>query len=296
MSLMIRRRWVVCICAVLLEACTVPGTVPIGSAIEPPAGWLHGDGIAFSRRAWWRQFEDPVLDALVEEGLRGNLDLRQADDRIAEARELWRAESGSAWPTVSAGATMARSRQISEVSGRPYDSTGEQGVLQVSYELDLWGKIESMKGAAAASYEAARASRDAAELTIASTIASTYIALRASDARLALDRQTLESRQRSLAVNQARFRTGYGSSLEVAQAELEMRATALTIPQDMLATERLERALDVLLARPPGAIERGRPFDDLVEPPMPSAGLPSELLQRRPDIAVAEWQLLASDS
>ncbi|HSV44282.1 MAG TPA: efflux transporter outer membrane subunit [Ramlibacter sp.] len=268
----------------------------LAAIAPPPAQWQAAAGTAPLQRQWWLGFGDPVLARLVDEALVRNIDLRQAVARLAEARALARVQDAAAWPALDFGLGAERSRSLSDVTGRPFASTQYQTQFVASYEVDLWGRIADLRQAADANSEATAAARDAVALSVAATVASSYIHLRALDARLDLARRTLVSRERSLALTLSRLQRGYGSGLESAQAEAELRATAQTIPQLELAIEHLERALDVLLARTPGSIERGVPLLALTDPGLPAAGLPSALLRRRPDIAAAELQLVAADA
>jgi NodT family efflux transporter outer membrane factor (OMF) lipoprotein len=140
------------------------------------------------------------------------------------------------------------------------------------------------------------AARDAAALSVAAATASAYIGLRALDERLDLARRTLVSREAALSLARSRQQQGYASKLELAQAESEYRATAQAVPQLELAASRTEHALRVLLGATPGAVERGTTLSAIALPALPDAGLPSALLQRRPDVAASEAQLVASDA
>jgi outer membrane protein, multidrug efflux system len=279
----------------LLEACT---TAPSTTArpVEVPETWLAVDGRRPLEREWWASFGDPVLVRLVDEALTRNLDLRQAAARVIEAQALVGAQRGASSPSLDAVAGASRARSISEVNGLPHLATGHQALFQASYEVDLWGKASAITAAAEASKEAARTTRDAIALSVVASVASGYISLRALDAQLELTRLTLISRERSLALTRSRQEHGYGSALESAQAEAELRATAQVVPQLELAIQRQQRALNLLLARPPSPVERGLALGSIRAMGVPSAGLPSELLRRRPDIASAEYLVVAADA
>jgi multidrug efflux system outer membrane protein len=285
--------------AALLQACAPVVPAPEPREIPPPPQWLSNverGGHGAVERGWWAGFGDPVLSALVDEALSRNLDLRQAGARLAEVRAMDEAQRGATLPSLDLGVGGARSRSISEVTLKPYLSTGHQSLFQAAYEIDLWGKLDALTAAADANSVATLAARDAVALSVAVTVASGYIHLRALDAQLELAHRTLASRERSLALTRSREQRGYGNALESAQAEAELRATAQAIPQFEAAAQRQERALNVLLARPPGPIARGIPLLELGLRELPDAGLPSTLLRRRPDIASAEWQLAAADA
>jgi outer membrane protein, multidrug efflux system len=279
----------------LLPSCaTAPP--PSNSATPVPPAWLGAGGATPVERDWWRGFADPVLDTLIDEALKRNLDLRQATARLAEAGALAQAQHGAALPSLDLIAGAARSRSLSEVAGQPYFSTGHQSQFQAAYEVDLWGRVAALNAAADAGTQAGRVARDAVALSVAASTASGYFNLRAIDAQLDLAQRTLISREKSLALIRSRHERGYASALELAQAEAELRATAQAIPQWELAAQRQERALNVLLARPPGPIDRGAPLLSLIARGLPQAGVPSELLRRRPDIVSAELQVAAADA
>lgn len=281
--------------AALLPACTTSTTTP--SALpEPPAAWQEPTGREQVTADWWTAFGDPVLTGCVQRALAHNTDLRLASARIAEVRALGDIQHASELPSVDLGAGASRSRSVSAVSGQPYLSTAWQAQFQAAYEVDLWGRVRALGDAADATLRASVASRDAAALSVAAATAAAYIGLRALDERLALARRTLQSREAALGVARSRQQQGYASKLELSQAEAEYRATAQALPSLELSTRRQAHALLLLMGEVPGAVERGAELSALRLPPVPDAGVPSELLRRRPDIAVAEAQVVASDA
>lgn len=280
--------------ALLLAACTAP-EVSRPDPVAMPAAW-SASGSGAVEPGWWRAFGDPVLQRLVEEALARNTDLRLAGARLAEAQSLSEAQHGADWPNVEFALGAQRSRTINPVTRRPYDASALQPQFQAAYEVDLWGRIAALDRAADAGLAASAYAREAAALSVASTTAGAYLGLRALDARLAVARDTLASRQAAVNLARSRERQGYTSKLELAQAEAEYRATAQVVPQLALAVSRQEHALGVLLARAPGPIERGLPLEQITLAPLPATGLPSELLRRRPDIAASEAQVAASDA
>ena len=279
----------------LLSACaSVP---PPPERPEPPAAWRDAPGAGIAvQRDWWRGYNDPVLAELVERGLRDNTDLRLAAARVAEARALLAAQGAAQWPSLDLAASATRSRSLSAVSGRAVVSEVTQPQFQAAFELDLWGRLDALTDAARANLLASETGADAVRLGIAAAVAQAYLGLRAGDARLAVAQRTLASREGALKVAQRRFDTGYSSRLELAQAQAEYRATAQVVPQLQLAIRRQEDALSVLLGDAPQALPRGRELVDIAAPALPDAGVPSQLLRRRPDIAQAEAQIAAADA
>jgi outer membrane protein, multidrug efflux system len=279
----------------LLSSCAI-APAPVNVEVPLPTAWLGASGALSVEVNWWRGFGDPVLERLIDEALKRNLDLRQASARLAEVQALATAQHGAALPSLDFTAGGARSRSISDVSGRPYLATGHQLQFQAAYEADPWGRVAALSAAADTGADAVRMARDAVALSVAANVASSYLHLRLIDAQLELAHKTLASREKSLALTRSRHEQGYASALEWAQAQAELRATAQAIPQWELAAQRQERVLNVLLARPPGPVDRGVPLLRLTARGVPDAGLPSELLLRRPDISSAERQVAAADA
>lgn len=264
--------------------------------VSPPAAWLEASGSDPVRADWWTAFGDPVLGALVAEALEKNTDVRLASARVTEARALVAVQKGAELPTLEIAAGATRADAISPVSRRPFYSGSTQDQFQASYEIDLWGRLRALSEASDARLNASIGTRDAMALSVASMTAATYINLRALDERLDLARQTLASREAAVSFARARQVHGYASKLELSQAESEYHATAQVVPQLELAISKTEHALCVLLGRPPGVVIRGASLSSLKLPPLPAAGLPSELTRRRPDIASSEALVVASDA
>ncbi|MCE4553903.1 efflux transporter outer membrane subunit [Pelomonas cellulosilytica] len=281
--------------ALVLAACAQP---PVASVPPPatPAQWRNAAGSEALRTDWWQGFGDATLTRLIGEALAHNQDLRQAAARVAEARAMAAAQHAAFWPTLDAGAGATRSRSVSDVTLKPYLSTGHQELFQAAYEVDLWGRIDALARAADNGEEASRAARDAVALSVAATVAQTYIGLLELDAQLDLAKHTLASRERSLTLVRQRRDAGYASALELAQAEADRHAGAQALPQLARALERQEAQLNLLLGRASGPVERGGGLAALQPCAVPDAGLPSELLRRRPDLRAAELQVVASDA
>jgi NodT family efflux transporter outer membrane factor (OMF) lipoprotein len=279
-----------------LQGCATHDATPPSAFVTAPSAWMAPDGVVQLRSDWWNGFGDPVLSRMVDQALQGNLDLRQAVARLAEARALATAQGAASFPTLDFGAGYDRARSISDVTLHPYFATEHAFEFQAAYEVDLWGRISDLEKAANANSDAVSAARDAVALSVAASVASGYISLLALDAQLDVARRTLASRERSLALVRSRERSGYGSALESAQAEAELRGTAQTIPRLELAIEGQERALNVLLAQPPEPVERGSTLLALTVSGPADAGVPSQLVRRRPDIASAERHVVAADA
>ncbi|WP_170285903.1 efflux transporter outer membrane subunit [Propionivibrio limicola] len=252
---------------------------------------------------WWSLFADPVLDALIAEALVHNADAKIAAARVLEARALSNLADTSRYPTVSAGFNANRTKS-SELGTYPLGTmpriqNDHVATLDVSYELDLWGKYRRASEAARADLFAAESARESVRLSLTAQVAQQYFTLIAADGQVAIAKRTLASRSETLALFTKRFAAGTLSEYALHQQVAEHAATRSQLATLQQAHDRAESALTILLGRSPRevmerTIERGKPaaVADLIVP----AGLPSELLLRRPDLREAEQQLVAANA
>jgi NodT family efflux transporter outer membrane factor (OMF) lipoprotein len=263
--------------------------------VVPAATWRTDAGPAAPLdKTWWRGFGDPVLAALVDKALANNSDIAIAAARVREARANERLARAQLLPTLDAGAGAGRSRSVSAF-GTPSVQTFAQPQLQAGYEVDLFGRLADSASAARSGYLASEAARDATRLSVAGATASLYITLLGLDARLAVARDTLAARGNALRLATSRDRAGYSPRLELQQAQAEYDATAQIIPQIEASIARAEDGLSTLVGDVPAPVTRGVRLEALTTPAVPE-GLPSTLLDRRPDIAQAANQLTAADA
>jgi multidrug efflux system outer membrane protein len=252
---------------------------------------------------WWVVFQDPVLDKLVDEALAANRDLKAAAQRIEQARAQVAIARSAQWPDAGIQYDASRSR-ASERSSVPLPadaltSTSHRLVLAASWELDFWGKYRRASEAARAELAASEAGRDAVRNSLVGDVARGYFTLRALDRRLEILELTRTGREKSLELQKLRLDAGVVSELEYRQVESDLRAAIALVPVVRQQRTVQEGALAVLLGRSPrevfGAeIPRGIPVNPVaVEVP---AGLPSELLLRRPDIRQSEERLHAENA
>ena len=252
---------------------------------------------------WWSLYADPVLDALIGEALEHNADAQVAAARVLEVRAQARIADADLYPTVSAGFTGKRTKSSElgtfPVGSMPRIQTDHVATLDVSYELDLWGKYRRASEAARAQLFAAESARESVRLSLTAQVAQQYFAVLATDAQLAVARRMLATRDETLALFNRRYEAGSLSEYALHQAVAEQAATRSQVAALQQTLERNESALAVLLGRSPrqvmeSAVERGAPppVTDLVVP----AGLPSDLLLRRPDLREAEQQLIAANA
>ena len=280
----------------LLAGCAAPKPQLRSEAlVTPPAGWR--DGVASSGEvtaAWWRSFNDPALSAIVETALANNTDIAIAATRVAAARAEYRLARAQGLPDVGATLAGGRDQDVNPGFGvLEQQTTGEVGVA-IAYDVDLFGRLAATTASATASLLATEAARDNVRLAIVAAAANGYITLRGLDAQLLVLRDTLQARADELRVANRRAEIGYGTRLDLAQAEAAYHATEQQIPATKLAIARQEDGLSLLLGSNPRDIERGGELDQLFAPEVPLS-LPASLLRARPDIAEAERQLVATD-
>ncbi|WBS01989.1 efflux transporter outer membrane subunit [Pseudoduganella sp. SL102] len=285
--------------AAALAGCAAKVGAPPASQLQVPAQWRapipEGATALPVDAQWWQGFGDPALAALVTAALANNGDLRLARERIEDYRARVRAAAAAQQPTLSFDTSPARARALSPATGRPYVANAFQAEFQAAYEIDVWGRLANATEAAAATLRGEQASLDAVALSIAANVATGYLNLRGLDAQLELARATLQLRERSRDLARRQFEVGYSSRLEWLQAQAEYDTAAEQVPQLQRQIFEQENALSLLAGASPGAIARGKALAELVPPPVP-AGLPSDLLRRRPDIARAEQAIAAASA
>ncbi|MBX3746963.1 MAG: efflux transporter outer membrane subunit [Verrucomicrobiae bacterium] len=252
---------------------------------------------------WWELFEDPVLEGYLREALENNWDVRIAAARVLEAAASLRGVQSGWYPTVAAGGdwTTARTSRRGP-AGLPdsADAVREYGSAFVSmpgYELDLWGRLRRATEAARARLLAVRENQSVVRQTLVAEVASRYLTLGELDEELEIALRTLEVRQSSLTLTLSREEGGVASLQDVHQAEVLVAAARAVVSDIRRAIEQAEHALSFLLGRAPGPVARGSrtaalPLGRLAIP----AGLPSELLERRPDIRAAEQGLVGANA
>jgi multidrug efflux system outer membrane protein len=290
------------ILAMTLAGCTIGPDYKRPEADLPKDFGVAQSGVAAPQR-WWVVFSDPILDRMEDEALERNHDLRAAAERIEEARAQLGIARADQLPTVGIDASYNRNR-ASQLGAFPLppdalESHTHRAVLALSWELDFWGKYRRATEAARAELAASEFGRNAVRSTLVGDVARGYFALRALDRRLEALERTVLSRNKSLELQQLRLDAGVVSELELRQVESDMRAAQAAVPVVRQQRSRQESALAVLLGRSPrevfeASIERGTTATPpAIEVP---AGLPSDLLLRRPDLREAEERLHAANA
>jgi multidrug efflux system outer membrane protein len=275
--------------------------------VELPAAWKESAPRFAEDGRWWRIYADPLLDALLDESLQKNQDLVIAAARVDEARALVGEIEAGLLPTVDARGGATR-QQVSTRTATfppgglfPREYSSYRATINVSYELDLFGRIRASADAARAELAASEASRDTVRLALAAQVAKAYFTLRALDEQVSLTRQTLALREDALKLQRKRFDGGVISEFDFRQLEADTAATRAQLPPLERDREREEAALSVLLGRSPrevfeSPVQRAGAQEQKPSAPVLPAGMPSELLLRRADLVEAEQRLVAANA
>jgi multidrug efflux system outer membrane protein len=294
-----RKPLAIVLLALLANGCMV-GPDYVRPPADAPAAWRlsEQDARDLANTAWWEQFADPVLNDLVVTALRENKDLLIATARVEEFAGNYGFVRAGLFPQLGAGFEARRQRDASAViigagSGQTYDSYN--AVLNASWEIDIWGRIRRQTESARAQLLASEEGRRGVILSLVGSVAGAYVNLRDLDRQLEIARATAKARGESYEIFKLRFEGGVISVLELSQNRSQYEEALATIPPLEKAIAQQENGLSVLLGRNPGPIARGKDIDQLVLPAIP-AGLPSDLLERRPDLRRAEQNLIAANA
>jgi len=287
--------------ALVLAGCAV--TQPKPPQLDLPAPTATAEQNALLEK-WWVAFNDPVLTALIEEGLANNLDLKAALARIDLARSNVLLAQSSLYPRVDLNAGGSRSRpsqRSAAAAGFAIPASNDYVVsLDMSYELDLWGKYRSGALAAANDLVASQYYRQTVRITVAADVARAYFQLRAADALLAVLEDTRKTRADTVQLQADRFEGGVIGQYDLSQAQAELSAVIADIARARQSIENLQSAIATLTGRSPRevfapTVARGASIEAATSVPALPSGLPSDLLERRPDIRRAEAELASSD-
>jgi len=291
------------VAAALLGGCAIGPNYKRPSVAEPPTfrGQATAEAASLADAPWWEVFQDPSLKALIQEALRNNYDVRIAAARVQEARANLSVARSDLYPSFDYSGGVSRSKVGPGIQGRPGGPVPNatnfySATMSASWELDIWGRIRRSNEAARATLLATEDGRRGVWLTLVSDLAQAYFELLALDVRLQIARNSTDAYQRTYDLFLDRFNLGAASKLETSRAQGALGEAQANIPQlesDIVAKENQIR---ILLATVPGPILRGKPmYDQPVVPAVP-AGLPSALLERRPDLRQAEQQLVSANA
>jgi multidrug efflux system outer membrane protein len=286
----------VCLACAVLTGCA--SRAPIAEApprVELPAGWTAAgtpDPRASLDKHWWQRFGSPELTQLVDEGQSGNLELAGALARVRQAEAGARIAGVALLPTANFYSGANRAVPIGGGSA----STSADSTLQVSYEVDFWGKNKASVASAQASLAANRFDRETVALTVTSGIVSTYLQVLSLRDRLAVAREHVANAEHVLALVEAQKSAGAASSLDLARQRSAVAQRKADLPDLMQQEREAQAALAILLGKAPQTFSVGQQGLGTINLPEVSPGLPSELLSRRPDIRRAEADLAAANA
>lgn len=294
--------------ALLLTGCTVGANyhrpaIQTPDTFRAPTPVPHADSASLADLKWWEVFKDEQLQELERTALAQNYDLRDAVARVEAARANLGITRSNQFPNFDAAGNVSTTR-FSRNGQTPLPSSfiafqnrtfGEATLSLLSFELDIWGRLRRATEAARANLLGADENRKAVVTTLVSDVASAYFSLRELDYQLEISRRTLATRQESLELIKKRRTGGVATLLDLRQGEQLVYTAAETIPTLQEQIEQSENQINLLLGKNPGEVKRGRSLTDQELPDVPP-GLPSALLERRPDIRAAEQNLIAANA
>ena len=292
-----------------LSSCTVGPNyhrpvVQTPQAFHAPEPLPDSQAASFADLKWWEVFRDEELQSLIRRALEKNYDLRDAVTRVELAQANLGITRSDQFPQATGSGDVNFTR-LSRNGAFPLPTAlvpsqnrnwGQSQLNLLSFEVDLWGRLRRATEAARASLLSAEENRKAVITTLVSDVATQYFTLREFDAQLEIARQTVETRQQALALTTSRRDHGIATDLDVTQAEQLVDTADVTISTLQQQIEQTENQITLLLGENPSGIVRKISFDENALPPEVPAGLPSALLQRRPDIRAAEHNLIAANA
>ncbi len=302
-----KRALILALC-VVASGCTVGPNYKRPSVAAPPAfrgadGPAPSDTASLADLPWFEVFKDAELQALIRAALANNYDLRDAVTRVDAARAVAGITRSNQFPTFGASGEVYVNR-LSRDAATKLPATilpnqdrnfGQSGLNLLSFEVDLWGKLRRSTEAARAELLAAEENRKTVATVLVSDVAAAYFSLRELDKALEISQRTLKTREDSLGLVKTRQAGGVATLLDLRQAEQLVETAAESIPVLRQQAQQTENRIRLLLAENPGDVPRGAALTEQVLPEVP-AGLPSALLERRPDIRAAEAELIAANA
>jgi NodT family efflux transporter outer membrane factor (OMF) lipoprotein len=272
---------------------------PVPDAYREMAGWKRAEPRdAIERGRWWEMFGDPELDALAARVEISNQNIRVAEANFRQAQALAEQARAGLFPTVGAGASAIRSKSPS-LSNQPSFATGAVNNfnlnLNASWELDLWGKVRRGIESGEANWQASAAELELVRLSAQAAVAQSYLSLRIADVQRRVLEETVAAYQRTLELTRNRYAAGVAARVDVVQAEVQLKSTQAQLVDNGIDRALLEHAIATLIGEPAStfAIARTPLVAKLPEIPV---GVPSELLERRPDVAAAERSVAAANA
>lgn len=273
----------------LLSGCRLGETYQREEVIASPIAYQY-DTLASENLAnipWWELYQDGVLVYLIEVALCNNLQIEQAAARIKQAEAQMGVVRANLFPRINYGGEGNYTFSTAE------NTSAVTGVVPISYQVDLWGRFRNLNDAALQDYLATEEAYRNVTITLISSIANAYFLLRDLDNRLVISQNTADSWKDNLDIVSARNRAGLISEVDVNQAIIQLEEARALIQTFRRLRKQTENSISILLGVPPFDIPRGALLQDQVLPPSPPAGIPSDLLDRRPDVLIAERALEA---
>jgi outer membrane protein, multidrug efflux system len=279
-------------------------TVAIPANFRAPEPLPPGQAASLADLKWFEVFKDDKLQDLIRTALRQNYDLRDAVLRVEEARANLGVTRSNQYPNFGASGSVEINR-LSRDGATPLPAVvlpsqnrnfGQATLNLLSFEVDIWGRLRRATEAARANLLGAEENRKAVVTTLVSDVATAYLTLRELDYNLDISKRTLQTREESLGLTKSRQTGGVSTLLDLRQAEQLVDTAAQTIPGIEQQMEQTENRITLLLGESPGNVARGHGLTEQDLPPQVPAGLPSELLERRPDIRAAEQALVAANA
>ncbi len=307
-SLLMRQRLLLSAAALLLAGCMV-GPNYKRPALQTPTAFRAPEPLppaqaeSFADLKWFEVFKDEKLQELVRTALAHNYDLRDAVARVEASRAALGVTRSDQYPHFGAGGEVDINR-LSRDGATPIPAAllpsqnrnfGSAALQLLSFEIDIWGRLRRATEAARANLLSAEDTRQAVVTTLVSDVATAYLSVRELDYELEISRRTLQTREESLVLTRQRQTGGVATRLDLRQAEQLVYTAAETIPGIQLQIEQRENQIGLLLGESPGGVARGRSLTEQDLPQVPP-GLPSALLERRPDIRAAEQDLVAASA
>ncbi len=294
--------------ACLFTGCTVgpkysrPTITPPAAFRGAPASASGADAASLADLKWFELFKDEQLQRLVRTALVQNYDLREAVVRVDAARANLGITHSDQLPEVAADANVTALR-FSTGGSFPLPpgfsqrrTFGSMAANLLSFEVDVWGRLRHATEAARADLLASEENRKAVITTLIGDVSGAYFGLLELDSEMQVAQRTLATREDSLKLIRSRERSGLASLLDVRQGEQLVQVAAASIPQIERLREQTENQISLLLGQNPGPVPRGRPLTEQEQPPAVPPGLPSSLLERRPDIRAAEQSMVAANA
>lgn len=287
---MLTRSFLILLPGLLLGGCSLTTPIPEQTLVVPEQWNAPVAGYAWPEADWWRQYQSPALETLLARATAGNLDLASAASRLRQAEAQLRQTRASQLPQLNASTDVSR-RGDSDTSTSAYGAA-----LTTRYELDFWGRNEATTNAARATLLASEYDAQTLAISIQATVVSNWLQILENRQRLALTRSSLANAERVLNLVETRYRFGAADSLEVSQQRTLVAQLRASLPGLEQQSLQLRNSLALLLGQAPDAqLPAGENLTD-VAVPLIGAGLPAELLTRRPDIRASEERLIAANA